>query len=102
MHPVIVGNRALSALSLVSAAATPMVMPVHPGPDSAFAHQVDVLGRPEDIALGISGDGRCANVRAELRAARDAGMPTVSLLGGDGGDVACRVGGRPLPGRPVQ
>ena len=87
VHPVIVGKRALPALSLVSDAATLMGVAARRGLDGVYAHQVEVLGRPDDIALGLSGDGRCSNVRAGLRAAREAGMLTVALLGGDGGDV---------------
>lgn len=87
VHPVIVGKRALPALSLVSDAATVMGVAARRGLDEVYAHQVEVLGRPDDIALGLSGDGRCANVRAGLRAARDAGMLTVALVGGDGGDI---------------
>ncbi len=87
VHPVIVGKRALPALSLVSDAATLMGVAARTGLDGVYAHQVRVLGRPADIALGISSDGRCANVRAGLRAARAAGLLTVALVGGDGGDV---------------
>ncbi len=87
VHPVIVGKRALPALSLVSDAATLMGVAGRRGMDGVYAHQVEVLGRPDDIALGLSVDGRCANVRAGLRAAKDAGMLTLALLGGDGGDV---------------
>jgi D-sedoheptulose 7-phosphate isomerase len=87
VHPVIVGKRALPALSLVSDAATLMGVAERCGLDGVYAHQVRVLGRPDDIALGISSDGSCANVRAGLRAARDAGMLTVALVGGDGGGI---------------
>ena len=90
VHPVIVGKRALPALSLVSDAATLMGVAERRGLDGVYAHQVRVLGRPDDIALGISGDGRCANVRAGLREAREAGMLTVALVGGDGGDIRSR------------
>jgi len=90
VHPVIVGKRALPALSLVSDAATLMGVAARRGLDDVYAHQVEVLGRPDDIALGMSSDGRCANVRAGLRAAREAGMLTIALVGGDGGDVLGR------------
>src|ERR1043166_2846112 len=70
VHPVIVGKRALPALSL-----TADVAPVAGGAGRAglaevFAHQIAVLGRPGDIALGISADGDCPNVAEGLRAAR--------------------------------
>ena len=87
VHPVIVGKRALPALSLVSDAATLMGVAARRGLDGVYAHQVEVLGRPDDIALGISGDGRCPNIRAGLEAARKAGMLTMALVGGDGGDI---------------
>jgi D-sedoheptulose 7-phosphate isomerase len=87
VHPVIVGKRALPALSLVSDAATLMGVATRHGLDGVFAHQIGVLGRPEDIALGLSEDGRCGNVAAGLRAARDAGLLTVALVGGDGGGI---------------
>ena len=90
VHPVIVGKRALPALSLVSDAATLMGVATRSGLDGVYAHQVNVLGRPADIALGLSADGQCANVRAGLRAAREAGLLTVALLGGDGGEVLAR------------
>ncbi len=87
VHPVIVGKRALPALSLVSDAATLMgIASVH-GIDRVYAHQVEVLGRPDDIALGLSGTGDCVNVREGLGAARAAGMLTVALLGGTGGAI---------------
>jgi D-sedoheptulose 7-phosphate isomerase len=87
VHPVIVGKRALPALSLVSDAATLMGVAARRGLDGVYAHQVEVLGRPDDIALGISSDGNCANVRAGLRAAREVGLLTIGLVGGDGGAV---------------
>jgi D-sedoheptulose 7-phosphate isomerase len=90
VHPVIVGKRALPALSLVSDAATLMGVAARRGVEGVYAHQVEVLGRPDDIALGLSGDGRCANVRAGLRAAREKGLLTIALLGGDGGEILAR------------
>ncbi|MEO6712391.1 MAG: hypothetical protein ABIM89_03050 [Mycobacteriales bacterium] len=54
---------------------------------STDAHQVKVLGRPDDISVGTSGDGNCANVRAGLRAPHDAGLLTVALVGGTGGEI---------------
>ena len=87
VHPVIVGKRALPALSLVSDAATLMGVASRAGLDEVYAHQVQVLGRANDIALGISVDGHCVNVQSGLRAARRAGMLTVALVGGVGGEL---------------
>jgi D-sedoheptulose 7-phosphate isomerase len=53
-----------------------------------FAKQVRALGRPGDLAWGISTSGSSANVVAGLDAARGLGLRTLALSGGDGGPVA--------------
>ncbi len=88
VHPVIVGKRALPALSLVNDVATVMGVARRHGFDAVFAHQLGVLGTPADIALGVSADGNCGNVLRGLEQAHDAGMLTVALVGGDGGEIA--------------
>jgi D-sedoheptulose 7-phosphate isomerase len=80
VHPVIVGKRALPAVSLASDVATVTGVGQRSGLDEVFAHQVRVLGRPEDIALGIAGSSS-AGVIQGLRAARRMGLLTVALLG---------------------
>ena len=57
------------------------------GFDQVFARQVRALGRPGDLALGISTSGRSANVVDALRAARELGLVAAALTGGDGGDL---------------
>lgn len=52
-----------------------------------FARQVEALGRPGDVALGISTSGESPNVVAGLQAARAKGLKTVALTGRDGGTV---------------
>jgi D-sedoheptulose 7-phosphate isomerase len=53
-----------------------------------FAKQVRALGRPGDLALGLSTSGNSANVVEALEAARQLGLKTVALSGGEGGPVA--------------
>jgi len=55
--------------------------------ERVFARQVEALGRPGDVALGISTSGRSANVLAGLEAARDGGLATLALTGGGGGRI---------------
>jgi D-sedoheptulose 7-phosphate isomerase len=50
-----------------------------------FARQVEALGRPGDVVLGISTSGASANVIAAFAAARAGGLTTVALTGRDGG-----------------
>jgi D-sedoheptulose 7-phosphate isomerase len=88
VHPVIMGKRALPALSLTGDVATVTSVANTEGMAEAFAHQVRVLGEPGDIALGISTDGDCVNVSRGLEVARSRGLLTVALVGGDGGRIA--------------
>lgn len=52
-----------------------------------FARQVEALGRPGDVAVGISTSGRSANVTQGLQAAREGGLVPVALTGRDGGEL---------------
>lgn len=92
IHPVIVGKRALPAMSLTNDAAFFSGLAAAGAYADTFASQVRLLGRPADIALGVSASGRCANVAAGLRAAAELGLLTVALVGdgtsGDGPDIA--------------
>ncbi|WP_181777011.1 D-sedoheptulose-7-phosphate isomerase [Amycolatopsis pittospori] len=90
VHPVIVGKRALPALSLTSDVATLTGIANRAGLDEVFAHQIRFLAEPSDIALGLSTDGDCRNVLRGLEQARELGMLTVALTGGDGGTIAAR------------
>jgi D-sedoheptulose 7-phosphate isomerase len=47
-----------------------------------FSRQVEALGRPGDVAVGISTSGSSANVLEGLRTARAWGLVTVGLTGG--------------------
>jgi D-sedoheptulose 7-phosphate isomerase len=53
-----------------------------------FAKQVRALGKPGDLAWGISTSGNSPNVVAGLETARQLGLRTLALSGRDGGAVA--------------
>jgi D-sedoheptulose 7-phosphate isomerase len=77
-HPVIVGKRALPAVSLAGDAAAMSGLGRTGGCAGALAGQVRLLGRPGDIAVGVhaaEGDG----VPEALRAASDSGLLTIAL-----------------------
>src|SRR5438445_2661737 len=59
--------------------------------DRVFAEQLEVLGRPEDAVVVISVSGSSPNLIALLEVARDKRMPSVGLLGKDGGRAAAMV-----------
>jgi D-sedoheptulose 7-phosphate isomerase len=57
------------------------------GFDQAFARQIEGLGKPGDLAVGISTSGRSPNVIEGLKAARAGGLKTAVFGGGTGGDM---------------
>jgi D-sedoheptulose 7-phosphate isomerase len=77
----------LSAISLSDNASAVTAISNDYGYERVYARQVEALGRPGDVALGISTSGRSENVLAGLKAARTGGLATVALTGGDGGSA---------------
>lgn len=61
------------------------------GYEEVFARQVQGLGRPGDVLIGISTSGGSENVVRAVQCARGMSMPTVGLLGKDGGALKERV-----------
>ena len=53
--------------------------------DRVFVRQIEALGRPGDVALGITTSGDSANVVKALEAAKSKGLKTIALTGRDGG-----------------
>ena len=56
--------------------------------DDIFSKQIHALGKKEDVALGISTSGNSPNVVNAIKAAREIGMYTAVLTGGNGGKLA--------------
>ena len=54
------------------------------GFDQVFAKQVQALGRPGDVLVGISTSGNSPNVVAAMRLAREKGLTTVAMTGKNG------------------
>ena len=53
-----------------------------------FARQIEALGHPGDVAMGITTSGRSANVVTALETAAARGLTTIALTGRDGGAAA--------------
>jgi D-sedoheptulose 7-phosphate isomerase len=85
VHPVIVGKRALPALALTNDSATLSGLMAGGDAGTSFARQLRILARPQDMAMGFSTDGCCVNVVRALEVARQIGLLTLGLVGGDGG-----------------
>jgi phosphoheptose isomerase len=82
------GRRALPAIALTADSAIVTAWSNDVGYDEVFARQVDALGRPGDVVLGLSTSGRSRNVVRAFETARGLGLRTIALLGGDGGLLA--------------
>ncbi len=88
VHPVIVGKRALPAISLTTDVATVTGIAEREGMDAIFSHQLRYLATPGDIALGICATGHCGSVVAGLATAGELGLLTIALTGREGRAVA--------------
>lgn len=88
VHPVIVGKRALPAVALGSDGAATAAFRAGQRWRHALEVQLVTLGDDEDIALGIDPGGNDPAVLASLNHAAAAGLLTIGLSGGDGGQMA--------------
>jgi D-sedoheptulose 7-phosphate isomerase len=57
------------------------------GYDAVFSRQVEALGNPGDLLVGISTSGNSRNVVAALEVARSQGVLTVAFTGAGGGKM---------------
>ena len=55
--------------------------------ERVFSRQIEALGRPGDVAFGISTSGLSPNVAQALDVAKERGLGTIALTGRDGGHV---------------
>ena len=58
------------------------------GFEAVFSRQVEALGNPGDLLVGVSTSGNSRNVIAALEAARPRGLVTVAFTGAGGGKLA--------------
>ncbi len=80
-------RRGLAAMALTTDTSVLTSLANDYGYDRVFARQIEALGRPGDVAWGISTSGASANIVAGLDAARAHGLGTIALTGRDGGQV---------------
>ena len=57
------------------------------GFERIFSRQIEALGRPGDVVIGISTSGKSPNVIAALKQAKAMRIVTAALTGKDGGDL---------------
>jgi D-sedoheptulose 7-phosphate isomerase len=74
-------RRALPAIALTSDTSILTALANDYGYEQVFARQVEALGQPGDVALGITTSGKSPNVLHAFQAARKIGMQLVALTG---------------------
>jgi D-sedoheptulose 7-phosphate isomerase len=78
-------RRALPALALTTDTSVLTSVANDYNFERVFVRQIEALGRPGDVAFGISTSGDSANVLRAIQAAKAGRLQTVALTGRDGG-----------------
>ena len=87
LHPVTAGRPALAAINLAADTATLSALGNDLGFEHVFLRQVIAQGRTGDGLIGISTSGNSTNLLAAFAKAKELGMVTIGLSGGDGGKM---------------
>ena len=83
----LIDRRALAAIALADNHSAVTAIGNDYGYAEVFSRQIEGLGRPGDVAIGLSTSGGSENVAAGLRAAHAGGLVTVAMTGVEAGIV---------------
>jgi D-sedoheptulose 7-phosphate isomerase len=81
-------RRALAAIALTADGALLTCIANDSSYEQIFARQIEALGKPGDMAIGLTTSGASPNVIAGLRTAQHNGLIGVAFSGRDGGEAA--------------
>jgi D-sedoheptulose 7-phosphate isomerase len=84
-HPITAGRPALPAVNLAADTAMISAVANDVGVEHVFVRQLLAHGRRGDALIGISTSGNSANLIAAFAKAREMGIVTIGLAGGNGG-----------------
>lgn len=87
-HPVTTGRPALPALCLTSDAAILSAVANDVGFEHVFVRQLEAYARKGDGLIGFSTSGNSRNLLSGFRKAKELGLVTIGMTGGDGGQMA--------------
>ncbi len=87
LHPVTAGRPALAAINLAADTATLSALGNDLGFEHVFLRQIIAQGRAGDGLIGISTSGNSSNLLAAFAKAKEMGLVTIGLCGGDGGKM---------------
>jgi D-sedoheptulose 7-phosphate isomerase len=85
VHPVTAGRPALAAVNLVADVAMISAVGNDVGFEHVFVRQIVAHARTGDALIGISTSGNSSNLIAAFAKAKEMGLVTIGLAGGDGG-----------------
>ncbi|MGE0022171.1 MAG: SIS domain-containing protein [Hyphomicrobium sp.] len=85
VHPITAGRPALAATNLVADLAMISAVGNDIGFDHVFVRQIIAQGRAGDGLIGISTSGNSTNLIGAFAKAKEMGLVTIGLAGGDGG-----------------
>ena len=88
LHPITAGRPALAAINLTADVAMTSAVGNDVGFEHIFVRQLIAHGRAGDGLVGLSTSGNSANLIAAFVKAREMGLTTIGLSGGDGGRMA--------------
>ncbi len=80
-------RRAIAALALTTDSSTLTAGANDFGYETVFARQIEALGKPGDVAIGITTSGNSENVVRALQTAKSSGLVATALSGRDGGKL---------------
>jgi D-sedoheptulose 7-phosphate isomerase len=87
VHPITAGRPALAAINLVADLAMISAVGNDLGFEHVFTRQILAQGRSGDGLIGISTSGNSGNLLTAFAKAKEMGIATVGLAGGDGGKM---------------
>lgn len=87
-HPVTAGRPALPALNLVMDTAMLSAVGNDVGMKHVFVRQLEAHATDRDALIGFSTSGNSENLMCAFRKAKEMGLITLGLAGGNGGDMA--------------
>ena len=85
LHPVTAGRPALAAVNLTADIAMMSAIGNDVGFEHVFVRQLVAQAKRGDALIGVSTSGNSANILAAFSKAREMGLVTIGLTGGDGG-----------------
>lgn len=87
VHPITAGRPALAATNLVADLAMISAVGNDLGFEHVFVRQLLAQARAGDALIGISTSGNSANLMSAFAKAKEMGLVTIGLAGGDGGKM---------------